>query len=78
MEMPPEDFEVWPDNWEAVQMFLRVQTQWRTAMNGVVGLDYNALAWVFNMYGVVDPPRLLEDLQVMEAAAIAIFNRSEG
>ena len=59
-------------------MFLRVQTQWRTAMNGVVGLDYNVLAWVFNMYEVGNPRALLEDLQVMEAAAVAFFNRSEG
>lgn len=55
-------------------MFLRAQTQWRTTMNGILGLDYGALAWLFKMYAVEDPRSLLEDLQVMEAAAMAVIN----
>jgi len=55
-------------------MFLRVQTQWRTTMNGVLGLDYGALAWLFMMYEVQDQRELLEDLQVMEAAAMVTIN----
>lgn len=55
-------------------MFLRVQTQWRTTMNGLLGLDYGAVAWLFKMYAVEDPRSLLEDLQVMEAAAMAVIN----
>lgn len=55
-------------------MFLRVQTQWRTTMNGVLGLDYGALAWVFMMYEVQDQRAFLEDLQVMEAAAMVTIN----
>lgn len=57
-----------------VEMFLRVQTQWRTTMNGVLGLDYGALAWLFKMYAVEDPRALLEDLQIMEAAAMMVIN----
>ncbi len=57
-----------------VEMFLRVQTQWRTTMNGVLGLDYGALAWLFMMYEVQDQRALLEDLQVMEAAAMVTIN----
>jgi hypothetical protein len=55
-------------------MFLRVQTQWRTTMNGVLGLDYGALAWLFMMYEVQDQRALLEDLQVMEEAAMVTIN----
>jgi hypothetical protein len=55
-------------------MFLRVQTQWRTTMNGVLGLDYGALAWLFMMYEVQDQRSFLEDLQVMEAAAMVTIN----
>jgi hypothetical protein len=73
-----DDFEVWPQNWPAVEMFMRVQTQWRTAMNGVIGLDYTALAWLLTLYEVKDQRSLLEDLQVMEAAALAILNKQEG
>ena len=69
-----DDFEVWEENWSVVEMFLRVQTQWRTTMNGVLGLDYGALAWLFMMYEVKDQRALLEDLQVMEAAAMVTIN----
>ncbi len=76
-EPEPEHFEVWEENWTVVQMFLRCQTQWRTTMNGVLGLDYGAVAWLFKMYAVKDPRELLEDLQIMEAAAmLTINNRS--
>jgi len=68
------DFEVLPDNWPIVQMFLRLQTQWRTAMNGLVGLDYGVVEWLFRLYEVEDPRSLLEGLQVMEAAAIVKLN----
>lgn len=54
-------------------MWCRVQTQWRTSAGGVIGLDYSALAWLFKMYAVKDPRALLEDLQVMEGAALAVM-----
>lgn len=73
-EQPPEDFEVLEENWPAVQMFLRLQTQWRTTMNGLLGLDYGAVAWILRLYEVEDPRALLEDLQVMEAAALLSIN----
>ena len=73
-EQPREDFEVWEENWMVVEMFLRCQTQWRTTMNGVLGLDYGAVAWLFKMYAVEDPRALLEDLQIMEAAAMMVIN----
>lgn len=57
-----------------VEMFLRLQTQWRTTMNGVLGLDYQAVAWLLRLYEVEDPRALLEDLQVMEAAALLTIN----
>nr|BAR27013.1 unnamed protein product [uncultured Mediterranean phage uvMED] len=71
----PEDFEVWPDNWPAVEMFLRCQTQWRTTSAGVCGFDYVALEWLFRLYEVEDQPTVLENLQVMEAAAVKILNK---
>ena len=70
-----EDFEVWPDNWPAVEMFLRCQTQWRTTMSGVFGFDYSAVEWLFRLYEVKDQAAVFEDLQVMEAAAVRILNK---
>jgi hypothetical protein len=75
-ETTPADptFEVWEENWAAVQMFLRLQTQWRMGMNGVIGLDYGAAEWLFRLYAAKEPASLLEDLQVIEAAAMAKLN----
>jgi len=76
-EQPPEDFEVFEENWPAVEMFLRLQTQWRTTMNGLLGLDYGAVAWLLRLYEVEDPRALLEDLQVMEAAALLSIQQEQ-
>ena len=59
-------------------MFLRVQTQWRTSMSGVIGLDYLAVEWMLRLYGVEDQRSMLEDLQVMEGAALTLINKKEG
>lgn len=74
----PELFEVWEENWPAVEMFLRVQTQWRVGMNGPVGLDYGAVEWVLRLYGAQEPRAVLEDLQIMEAAVLAAVSKRAG
>jgi hypothetical protein len=75
---PDEDFGIWPENWPAVEMFLRAQTQWRTTMSGVIGLDYAAVRWLFRLYEVQDQRALLEDLQTMEVAAMQAINNQGG
>ena len=69
---------MWEENWPSVEMFLRVQTQWRTSMSGVIGLDYLAVKWMLRLYGVEDQRSMLEDLQVMEGAALTLINKKEG
>ena len=66
------------ENWPVVEMFLRLQTQWRTSMSGVLGLDYVAVEWMLRLYGVEDQRSMLEDLQVMEGAALTLINKKEG
>lgn len=69
-----DDCEVWEENWPAIELFLRVQTQWRTGMNGPVGLDYVAVAWVLKLVAEEATHRaLLEDLQIMESAVLAFI-----
>jgi hypothetical protein len=72
------EFKVHPDNWSTVEMFLRLQTQWRSTMNGVIGLDYSAAQWLFRLYEVQDQRALLEDLQTMEVAAMQAINKQGG
>ena len=67
------DFEVWQENWEAVQIFLRAQTQWNVSMDGLVGLKYEVLlgsGGLFDLYNVENRTDVLERLQVMEATAL--------
>ena len=76
-EQPAEqssDFEVWDENWDAVTMFLRMQTQWTTTMAGYLGLRYDVLlsaGGLFELYNVENRREMLEDLQIMEAAALS-------
>lgn len=69
---------MWPENWAAVEMFLRLETQWRASFGGVLGLDYNAARWVFDLYAPDSPRELFEAVAVMEKAALPLLNeRSE-
>lgn len=72
-----EDFEVIPAAWPAVCMFLRVQTQWRISTGAIVGLDYSAVRWVFEMYEVKEPRKMLDDLQIIEATVVETLNQRE-
>ena len=72
-----EDFEVIPAAWPAVVMFLRLQTQWRVGSSGIVGLDYNAVRWVFDLYEVKEPRQMLDDLQTIEATVVETLNQRE-
>jgi hypothetical protein len=77
LEQADEDFEVWEENWSIVEMFLRMQTQWRIGFSGPTGLDYASLDWLCRLYAVQDPVPLFEGLQVMEAAALSAFNKKK-
>lgn len=60
-------------------MFLRMQTQWTVSMAGYVGLRYDILlspGGLFDLYSVEDRRAVLEDLQVMERAALSTFAES--
>ncbi len=80
-EKPKEKEEgcvVWEQNWETVLMFLRMQTQWNVSMSGFVGLKYEVLlgaGGLFELYNVENRVAMLEDLKVMEAAALKEINK---
>lgn len=40
----------------------------------VIGLDYVAVKWMFDLYDVADQRQLLGDLQVIEGKVIEIMN----
>ena len=58
-------------------MFLKVQTQWRVGMGGIIGLDYTSVIEMIKLYLVEDTVAMLENLQIMEAAALKIINKEK-
>ncbi|MFS8973857.1 DUF1799 domain-containing protein [Cupriavidus necator] len=74
-----ESCQVHADNWESLQLFLTLQTQWRqvAGMAGCVriGLDYAAIETPLRLYEIKRKRRaaLFNDLRVMEAAALEEF-----
>lgn len=72
-----EDFEVWDDNWPFVEMFLRLQTQWRVSFGGLLGIDYVAAKWLFDVYSVEDHKETLDALMIMERAALSALNEDK-
>ena len=58
-------------------MFLRCQTQWRVGMSGIIGLDYTSVIEMIKLYLVEDTVAMLENLQIMEAAALQALNKDK-
>nr|BAR31325.1 hypothetical protein [uncultured Mediterranean phage uvMED] len=63
------------ENWDAVIMFTRMGTQWNVTMGGVIGLKYDVLEWFCRIYYVKDVKKMLSKIQIMERAAMAVFNK---
>lgn len=73
-----DDVECWPDNWQALQVFDAMSTQWNVGAESVViGLRYEALPFVMQALGVKAKNRkeLLAELRVMEKEALEMFNQ---
>lgn len=72
---------MWPENWEALELFLALQTQWRVTatMAGLyyVGLDYSAAEALLRVRRAKNRPQLVADLQVIEYAALKGLNRRD-
>ena len=73
---------VWPENWQALQVFLAMGTQWKVSagMNGMIwtGLDYIALPIVEARMGVrrAASAELFTRLRIMESAARQELNKA--
>lgn len=77
---------VWPENWYAVRVFLRMSTQWRVAAGGMrflwLGLEYQALDAV--QQRTPPPPDvphpgpsdLFDQIRCLERAALELLNQS--
>lgn len=69
-----DDFEVLQENWHIIEMWLRMQTQWRATHGVLIGLDYNVAKWLFDVYQVTDHKEMIEALMIMERTALEAIN----
>lgn len=64
-------------NWDAIQVFLGLQTQWRISSTGHrLGLEYPAIEVVIRQYDLEDDPDLFAKLQIMELEALTYWSES--
>jgi hypothetical protein len=71
-----ELFEVWPENWPAVQLFVRCATQWMWTMSARTGLNYPGVQVIMTARARRrDHAALWDDLFVMEKTALVLLNR---
>ncbi|OLO06879.1 hypothetical protein BTW08_15415 [Salinicola sp. MH3R3-1] len=68
-----DEFEVLPENWDALELFLDCATQWKHApMGGLTGLDYAAVRVVMEIHTV--PPAEFRDrfqqIRLLERGAL--------
>jgi hypothetical protein len=74
------DFYVLEENWSAVEMFLRLQTQWVTGgMGSLIGLNYQSVEFLFKIYKIKKRKQMIEDLHDIERGVLeAIKEQNEG
>ncbi len=71
----PKDFLVIPEVWNVIDLFCRVQTQWRCTSGVMYGLDYNAVRYFIELLEIKNPITIFEDLQVIEGKIVEILSR---
>ena len=71
-------FEVFDENWQAITIFVDIQTQWRIDQGVIFGLDYNAVDFIFRLKKkkIKKPLEILADLQVLEAKIVETLNKN--
>lgn len=71
----PDEFEVWPENESALEIFCRLGTQWKVgALGGFLGLDYSGVLALFDLLGVENRKEMFDKVQDMERAALPVLN----
>lgn len=69
--------EVWPENWQAFQLFAYMETQWRIGMGGATGLDYVVLHHKMDRMNLTpeEYEQLEADVRLMEISALATMGK---
>ena len=71
-----EDFLVFEENWDAIDLFLKVQTQWRIGgLGNLCGLCYSDVIETAKLYAIPNLVEVFEDLQVLEVTVMSLLNK---
>jgi len=69
-----------PQNWQAVKVFVSLETQWNVSFSGHrVGIGYASIPPVLEMMGIErgEWPDLFESIRIMESAAMSAWERKK-
>jgi hypothetical protein len=70
----PKHFAVFRENWLAVKLFMKLQTQWVVSGMGTpVGLHYPSVEVLFRIYKIKNTRRMLEKIRLIEQGALQGF-----
>lgn len=73
-----EIFDVFPENWTAVEMFTRLATQFHwSGMGGATGLNYQSVDFLFKLFKIKKRDVVFDQIRIMEIAALKHFNEKE-
>lgn len=74
------DFEVWPENMPAINLWNSISTQWRMGgMGGFIGLDYNVLFARMDRMKLSDQDYewMFDDIRIIESEALSAINHKD-
>ncbi|MPW17873.1 hypothetical protein GCT13_13235 [Paraburkholderia sp. CNPSo 3157] len=73
-----DEVEIWPENYDAVLLFCRLGTQWRTGVGGPTGLDYCVVLAMIDRLGLDadEADDMFEDVRHLEMAALEVMRES--
>lgn len=74
-----KDYEVWPENMPAVELFQTLSTQWIVGPSGLIGLNYIPLFSVMDRKGLtpIEWQWLFDDVRVIEHETLKALNQKD-
>jgi hypothetical protein len=74
-----DDVEIWPENERAVNLFIKLSTQWRAGMGGLIGLDYSPLFVLMERMKLTDADfdQVFDDIRVIEREALTQMTKKD-
>ena len=75
-----EEVYCWPENWQSLLIFDALTTQWNANNGVVIGIRYEAINLVLDVFNVNKKLRadMFHFIRVMENEALQVINKRDG